>query len=377
MIRRPAPAVTSVLIIAGWLIFGLSAPSAVEKDHIIVEVKQGDTLWGIAVKHLEEPARWKEILEYNNLEDPNVIHPGMKLKIPRHLLKGEKPAVSVQPAGPQPEKSAQPEGKDKKKTPDTSKLGAVVHVARDAVQTKSDGSDETLRVGGVLKTGSKVITDDMSFCTINLGGGLMVVGPATRLKVALIEQSGSGAGSRAYIRLVRGIIRFDAATDLDLRAKTDAALVRANGACFTVRKEEEGRTFVDVYAGKVDISSGNVKKKIPVGEGMVFKGEGDVIGPAGLPPAPKLSRERVTAGGSTHVGARWNHVDEASSYRVEVALDEDFTRPVYFGGYAGDSIDFDFLASYPPGEYRLRLRSVNKKGLWSAPSNFLSYVSQP
>jgi len=371
MMRRPTLAMISIVLLAGSLLPASEAPPATEKKHITVEVTQGDTLWGIAVKYLENPGQWKEILEYNRLENPDVIYPGMKLKIPATLLKSRESAKSARPAGPPPAKASPREGGGKEKRPGIIRPGSVIHVARDVVQVDSKGNDETLRVGGVLKPGGKVVTDNLSFCTVNIGGGLMVVGPATRFKVALLEQSGPGAGSIAYLRLVQGIISFATATDLDLRVKTDAVLARANGARFTFRKEDEGRTFVEVYAGAVDITSGGVRKTLGVGQGAVIKAEGDVIGPVELPPAPRLHPEKVTVRGNTHVGARWEHVKNAVSYRMEVALDDDFARPVYFGGYAGDSVDFNFLSSYPPAEYRLRLRSVDKNGLWSSPSNSL------
>ena len=56
-------------------------------------VKNGDTLWDIAGKHLGNPTRWPEIYSHNNvstvvtntgtkISDPNLIFVGQKIYIP-------------------------------------------------------------------------------------------------------------------------------------------------------------------------------------------------------------------------------------------------------------------------------------------------------
>lgn len=45
------------------------------------KVKQGDTLWSIAERHLGDGNRYPEIQRANNLRD-DVIHPGDVLTIP-------------------------------------------------------------------------------------------------------------------------------------------------------------------------------------------------------------------------------------------------------------------------------------------------------
>ena len=65
---------------AGDLIMNLAvSPSAAEEEY---EVVQGDSLSKIGKKYNME---WKEIYEANRekIKDPDLIHPGLKLKIPR------------------------------------------------------------------------------------------------------------------------------------------------------------------------------------------------------------------------------------------------------------------------------------------------------
>ncbi|HNJ65988.1 MAG TPA: LysM peptidoglycan-binding domain-containing protein, partial [Turneriella sp.] len=59
----------------------------------IIDVKKGDTLSKISKKYLEDPSQWPALLKYNQISSPNLIQPGMKLKVPASL--GKKPAAIV------------------------------------------------------------------------------------------------------------------------------------------------------------------------------------------------------------------------------------------------------------------------------------------
>lgn len=44
-------------------------------------VQKGDTLWSICKKHLGDGQKYKEIAKLNNLENPDLIYPGQKLRL--------------------------------------------------------------------------------------------------------------------------------------------------------------------------------------------------------------------------------------------------------------------------------------------------------
>ena len=62
----------------------------VRNPSVWVIVQPGDTLWSLADTHLGDPNRWREIFDLNAgslssggvLSQPNVIHPGWRLKLP-------------------------------------------------------------------------------------------------------------------------------------------------------------------------------------------------------------------------------------------------------------------------------------------------------
>lgn len=398
-------ALVTLLLFAAALFVPFISLAATE-EYIVVEVKQGDTLGGIAARHLKNPVSGlKEVCKFNGIENPDFVKVGTKLKIPARLLKNppaksevktaetpppKTPAKPVEPVTPtKPSEPVTPAKPSEPKTPTPIKptetpktptspiskepLGTTIFCYGDVVRTKPDASSEDLKFNAVISNGDKIATDDLSFCTISLGKGTIVLGPATSVTFMAIDYSGEGGLPRVYIALQKGIVKIDSTSPLDLRVKTDYAVLRAGVANFVFRADEGAGSFIDVYTGQVEVMSGADIKKVSVGQGIVVEGAGKITEAVDLPPAPLLIRQEVNVDGEMHYGAKWEDVSQASSFRIEVALDEAFTKPVYFGGYAGSSIDFNFISTYPKGKYYFRLICVDKQGLWSAPSNSIVY----
>lgn len=61
----------------------VNKPAAKEAEFILV--KEGDTLWGISERAYGNGARYTEIFAANRevIEDPDLIFPGQKIRIPR------------------------------------------------------------------------------------------------------------------------------------------------------------------------------------------------------------------------------------------------------------------------------------------------------
>lgn len=67
--------------------FLLVSISLFSEDLIEYKVQSGDTLSKISKEFLSDPSKWRELLQYNKVDNPNKIVPGMTLKIPDHLAK--------------------------------------------------------------------------------------------------------------------------------------------------------------------------------------------------------------------------------------------------------------------------------------------------
>lgn len=84
--------ILAMILISTCTILPAMAQEETEKLQVI-EVKRGDTLSKISKKYLEDPSQWPALLKYNQVANPNLIQPGMKLKVPAAL--GKKPAAVV------------------------------------------------------------------------------------------------------------------------------------------------------------------------------------------------------------------------------------------------------------------------------------------
>lgn len=65
-----------------------------QEDGITIIVEKGQTLSIISKTYLDDPRKWKELLKSNQIDNPNLIIPGMKLWIPKSL--GKKPLADLQ-----------------------------------------------------------------------------------------------------------------------------------------------------------------------------------------------------------------------------------------------------------------------------------------
>jgi len=72
------------------LLFSLFPMAVSADDDLSIEfiVKDGDNLYKICEKILENPEDWRWVAMVNRIRDPHRIFPGQKLIIPTRLLKG-------------------------------------------------------------------------------------------------------------------------------------------------------------------------------------------------------------------------------------------------------------------------------------------------
>ena len=52
----------------------------------LITIVKGDTLWGLAQTHLEDPLKWPEFKKYNTFSNPDRIYPDEMMRIPAKMV---------------------------------------------------------------------------------------------------------------------------------------------------------------------------------------------------------------------------------------------------------------------------------------------------
>lgn len=52
----------------------------------LITIVEGDTLWDLATKHLEDPMKWPEFRQYNTFTNPDRIYPDEMMRIPVKMV---------------------------------------------------------------------------------------------------------------------------------------------------------------------------------------------------------------------------------------------------------------------------------------------------
>ena len=52
----------------------------------LITIVEGDTLWDLAIKHLEDPLKWPEFRQYNTFTNPDRIYPDEMMRIPAKMV---------------------------------------------------------------------------------------------------------------------------------------------------------------------------------------------------------------------------------------------------------------------------------------------------
>ena len=52
----------------------------------LITIVKGDTLWGLAMTHLEDPLKWAEFKQYNDFSNPDLIYPDEMMQIPAKMV---------------------------------------------------------------------------------------------------------------------------------------------------------------------------------------------------------------------------------------------------------------------------------------------------
>ena len=291
-----------------------------------IEVKSGDTLWGVANYYLKEPSRWPEILKFNNISaDPNNVLPGMKLKIPVLLIREQLRSSTVI---------------------------SVIREVKMRRHAEMDWTDAKLNTKLFNKDGIR--TFESSYTGIKSpSGNLMTIGPLSLVIIQPEEKS-------EETRLLSGEIRT---SNIPIRTPTAFVMPKITPktpiADYKTKVKEDQSTVVAVYKGAVDVTAKNKTITVPEGFSTEVKINLPPMEPKKLPPSidlpedlsdqkigaqsqdsprikdVKLSLGEINIGGLPTGGAQPSKSASSSSwldithYHIQMAKDKNFIGMVY------------------------------------------------
>jgi len=336
---RPSPfrwPLATLLAVAGMIGFPGSANAGEEYRH---PVQPGETLIGISRDLLQNPGDWTRLQTLNKISDPYRIRPGTVLRIPFTLLRRD---------------------------PGSAKVTAISGVVR--------AGGEPLKPGSAIGPGAQVVTGAQSFATIELiDGSRLVLQPGSQMKFEELSRYHNTNLPNTRLRLdggrIESIVTKTLAPSPQYTIVTPSAIIGVRGTRFRVAADEMSHASrAEVTDGTVGVQGGSRDKAsaVAAGYGVVAEAGGTVSAPAALLPKPDLGalpklQER------TIVRFSFPALSGAQSYRVQVGADADMHNVLAEAAGAKPEAKF---ADLPDGNYTLRVRGIDAKGLEGRDADF-------
>lgn len=307
---------------------GVAAPAWAQApaEHVHV-AEQGDTLIGLGRRLLADPRRWRDVARLNRLVDPDRIPVGARLRFPLAWMRTEpRPATLL------------------------GTVGSVQAPAR-------------------LDEGSEVVTGVDGHAVIRLvDGTLLRLRPGSRLGLTESRVVPDTAVTRAKARLGTGRVEVEAAPaargEPGFRIDTPQGVLGVRGTAFRVASDAEAaRTRGEVLEGTVAVAAVDgargAEQRVGAGFGTVVDAAGTVAAPVPLLPPPELStlprlHERVL------LRLPLTRTAGVLAWRAQVAADPAFDLVLADLQVSGDELR---IAGLPDGDYRLRVRGIDARGL--------------
>ncbi|MFO1478816.1 MAG: FecR domain-containing protein [Turneriella sp.] len=224
----------------------------------IIDVKKGDTLSKISKKYLEDPSQWPALLKYNQISNPNLIQPGMKLKVPASL--GKKPAAIV-----------------------VYKSGKAQY----ARAQENTWKEVFVKLG--LYSEDQVKTGAASTVHLQLSNQTILrLQPQSFIIINKIEKNSRDAVFTLQEGNLHASVESMRKSGGRLMVRTPSAVAAVRGTVFELQASAQSSSLA-CHEGQVDVSAQKVTVEVPAGMGtFVEKGKAP-LKPFKLPPPPEIS----------------------------------------------------------------------------------------
>lgn len=324
-----------VAVLTALAVMALSAGHVGAQDWIYT-VRPGDNLWDFTHRHCVDGSLWRRLQEYNRVDDPWRLPPGLRLRVPVEWLK-------VQPV---PARVVAVNGE-----------GALIRAGT--------GSSAPLAENALLHAGDSLKLTASGSATLEFAdGSQLLVGPSSVLHMDAVRAYGDGRGmADTRLRLEQG--RTDAdivsspypASHFEIEAPAAVSAVR--GTELRVAVADHGVTArTEVLAGSAEVSGGTGAVRVRQGFGVVTRKGRPPEAPRVLLPAPRLARAPVVD--RVPIRVEIEPVAGAKAYRLEVSSSASFDELLH------DAVSEEVTLrgpDLPDGRYAVRVRAIDDHGL--------------
>ncbi|APG62235.1 hypothetical protein LPB140_04825 [Sphingorhabdus lutea] len=340
------------------LFFGIiSSSSALANNadgQIIYDVKPGDTLIAIANNYMVKSVSYHNLQKLNAVQNPRHLPINKKIIIPRAWLKYQRVDAQI-----------------------ISLRGNVVRI--------SQGTANNLAVGGILREGDIIRTNNASYTTLMLPDRTKLSIPSnSEIRISLLRQYNLGK----YVDIDFDIIKGGAKTKVTpLKSKQDRYRIRTprsvsavRGTEFQMRAEDADASIVEVLEGGVSVDLNAVKNSdadmessaennadiaqniLQSGFGLKQFADGRKI-TENLLAAPNLNEASFLQKNeklqfSAIPPSQWKGL------RAEISADSGFTDIIYDGYFDKEEI---ITPSLEDGNYFIRLSAISDNKIEGIP----------
>ena len=274
-----------------------------DDDHSIeFIVKDGDNLYKICEKILENPKDWRWVAMVNRISNPHRIFPGQKLIIPTRLLKGIP-------------------------------IDGLVTFIKGVVSIKLAETEDwkKLQLNDKITQGNWIRTSEQGTIEISFQNNFSVLlRPNTIIEItAAREKSAIYLMYKLFLDIGKAISKIKQSTGKETRfeIQTPSAVAAVRGTEFRAGVDPDITTRLEVLAGRVDVQAAKQKVAVKAGEGTVVKKDKRPVAPVKLllPPALMNLQPLYRA---MPLDFQFESIPGATSYRLMLARDKVFNDVV-------------------------------------------------
>ncbi len=335
-----------VAVLASCLMFGMPAYAGADEPADAPEatytVKRGDSLSKVAAREL-----WRVLwyLNRDQIENPNLIEPGMVLRLP--TVSGQANLVA----------------EDRR-----TEAMTITYAREGAAKFNLPNGGVTPVVAGqkLMEFGTLVVSNGPLRLQLADNSVLTVAADTILDFSGVMVNPETGAANRT-LRVKRGSVAFQLGRQPDASAQlhvvTPEATIQVASMYFSVAVEGGERSSVSVFDGRVAVNTNTQRLVVEQGYGALVPITDAPILRVALPQEPQMKSPTGITG--RDVQFAWETVPGATDYEVIVARDAELNQ-VYFTGTVGAQPELK-LELQNLGDYYWTVNAVNDKAFRSQP----------